>query len=100
MLASTLTTLGFSLSVIFAARSARILGGPTANLARLILAALLLAIWAHAFGGGLGGAGLPWFFLSGVIGFSLGDAALFGALERIGPRLTILLTQCLAAPIA
>jgi drug/metabolite transporter (DMT)-like permease len=43
---------------------------------------------------------LPWFFLSGVIGFALGDTALFGALERIGPRLTILLTQCLAAPIA
>lgn len=100
MLASALTTLGFSLSVIFAARSARILGGSTANLARLILAAVLLAIWAHAFGGGLGGAGLPWFFLSGVIGFGLGDAALFGALERVGPRLTILLTQCLAAPIA
>jgi drug/metabolite transporter (DMT)-like permease len=100
MLAALLTTLFFSLSVIFAARSARILGGATANLARLTLAALLLAVWAHGFGGGLGGAGLPWFFLSGVIGFGLGDAALFGALQRVGPRLAILLTQCLAAPIA
>jgi drug/metabolite transporter (DMT)-like permease len=35
-----------------------------------------------------------------VIGFGLGDMALFGALPRIGPRLSILLTQCLAAPIA
>jgi drug/metabolite transporter (DMT)-like permease len=100
VLASLLTTVFFSLSVIFAARSARVLGGSTANLSRLILAAALLAVWAHAFGGGLGGAGLPWFFLSGVIGFGLGDTALFGALERIGPRLSILLTQCLAAPIA
>jgi drug/metabolite transporter (DMT)-like permease len=100
MLPSLLTTIGFSLSVIFATRSAKVLGGPTANVARLILAALLLSIWAHGFGGGLRGAGLPWFFLSGIIGFALGDTALFGALQRIGPRLTILLTQCLAAPIA
>lgn len=99
VLASVLTTIFFSLSVFFAARSSRVLGGPTANLSRLLLATLLLAVWAHGFGGGLGGAGLPWFFLSGVIGFGLGDMALFGAIERIGPRLTILLTQCLATPI-
>jgi drug/metabolite transporter (DMT)-like permease len=100
MLPSLLTTLGFSLSVIFATRSAKMLGGPAANLARLGLAAFLLGVWSHGFGGGLGGAGLPWFFLSGIVGFALGDTALFGALERIGPRLSILLTQCLAAPIA
>src|SRR5688572_14366350 len=99
MLPSLLTTVCFSLSVIFAARSARILGGSLANLSRLLLAAVLLGIWAHAFGGGLQGSGLPWFVLSGVIGFGLGDMALFGALARIGPRLSILLTQCLAAPI-
>jgi drug/metabolite transporter (DMT)-like permease len=100
MLASFLTTIFFSLSVIFAARSARVLGGPTANLARICVATVLLAIWAHGFGAGLRGASLPWFFLSGVIGFGLGDMALFGALPRIGPRLSILITQCLAAPIA
>lgn len=99
VLASLLTTVFFSLSVFFAARSSRVLGGPVANLSRLALATVLLAVWAHGFGGGLGGAGLPWFFLSGVIGFGLGDMALFGAVERIGPRLTILLTQCLATPI-
>jgi len=43
---------------------------------------------------------LRWFFVSGVVGFGVGDLALFGALPRIGPRLAILLTQCLAAPIA
>jgi len=99
MLPSLLTTVCFSLSVIFAARSARILGPSLANLSRLLLAAGLLAIWAHCFGGGLRGGGLRWFVLSGVIGFGLGDMALFGALSRIGPRLSILLTQCLAAPI-
>lgn len=100
MFASFLTTIFFSLSVIFAARSARVLGGPTANLARIGVATVLLAIWAHTFGQGLHGGGLGWFFLSGVIGFGLGDMALFGALPRIGPRLAILITQCLAAPIA
>src|SRR5580692_4443211 len=100
MLASFLTTIFFSLSVIFGARSARVLGGQTANLARISVATVLLAIWAHIFGQGLHGGGLGWFFLSGVIGFGLGDMALFGALPRIGPRLAILITQCLAAPIA
>ena len=100
MLASFLTTILFSLSVIFAARSARMIGGARANLARIGLATGLLGIYAVTFGQGLRGASLPWFFLSGVIGFGLGDLALFGALPRIGPRLSILLTQCLAAPIA
>ena len=100
MLASFLTTLLFSLSVIFAARSTRLMGAARANLGRIVVATLLLAVWAHWFGHGLSGPGLPWFFLSGVIGFGLGDLALFGALPRIGPRLAILLTQCLAAPIA
>lgn len=100
MFASFLTTIFFSLSVIFAARSAKVLGGPTANLARICLATVLLAVWAHGFGGGVRGDSLPWFFWSGVVGFGLGDMALFGALPRIGPRLAILLTQCLAAPIA
>jgi drug/metabolite transporter (DMT)-like permease len=100
MFASLLTTIFFSLSVIFAARSSRILGGPVANMGRICLAAVLLAVWAHGFGVGLRGVSLPWFFLSGVVGFGLGDMALFGALPRIGPRLAILLTQCLAAPVA
>ena len=100
MLASLITTFFFSLSVIFAARSARMIGGPRANFARIGLATLFLGIYAHTFGGGLSGGSLGWFFLSGVIGFGLGDIALFGALPRIGPRLAILLTQCLAAPIA
>lgn len=100
MVASFLTTLFFSLSVIFASRSAKLLGGARANLTRIVLAACFLAIWSHGFGAGLHGPALPWFFLGGCVGFGLGDMALFAALPRIGPRLAILLTQCLAAPIA
>jgi hypothetical protein len=90
----------FSFSIIFAARSAKVLGAATANLARISLATVLLASWAHTFGAGLSGAGLPWFFLSGVVGLWAGRPGSFGALPRIGPRLAILLTQCLAAPLA
>ena len=100
MLASFLTIIFFSFSVIFASRSAKVLGGQRANAARLALALVLLATWAHSFGKGLQGPSLGWFLWSGFIGFGLGDMALFGALPRIGPRLAILLTQCLAAPLA
>ena len=100
MFPSFLTTLLFSFSVIFASRSAKVLGGPAANLARLMLALVALGVWAHGFGGGLRGPALPWLLAGGVIGFGFGDMCLFGALTRIGPRLSILLTQCLAAPIA
>src|SRR4029077_16905521 len=40
------------------------------------------------------------FFLSGCIGFGLGDMALYQALPRLRPRLTILMVHCLAAPFA
>ncbi len=100
MLPSVLTTFLFSASVMFASRSAKVLGSSQANLSRLLLAMALLGLWAHGWGGGWGGAALGWFLVSGAIGFGLGDIALFGALPRIGPRLAILLTQCLGAPIA
>jgi drug/metabolite transporter (DMT)-like permease len=100
MTGAFLTTLLFSLSVIFANRSIRALGAMRANLGRLTLAVIVLGLFAHTLGNGLHGAGLPWFLLSGVIGMGLGDLALYGALPRLGSRLTLLMTQCLAAPIA
>lgn len=100
MFPAFLTTIFFSISVIFASRSAKVIGGAWANAGRITVAVVLLGIWGHRFGQGLAGPSLPWFLVSGVIGFGLGDIALFGALTRIGPRLSILLTQCLAAPIA
>lgn len=100
MIPAFLATLLFSVSVVAASRTTRILGGTTANFVRLCLATLFLALWAHSFGQGFGGGAMRWFFLSGLIGFGLGDLALYQALPRIGPRLTILLVQCLAAPFA
>ena len=101
MLPAILTTMLWSCSAICAARSAKIVGGAPANLARMIVAAVLLGMCAHTAGRSLlGGPALPWFIASGFIGFGLGDVAMFGALGRIGPRLTMLLTHCLAAPLA
>ena len=100
MLPAFLATVLFSLSVVFAARTTRILGGMTANFYRLCVSTALLAAWAHAFGGGFGGGAFWLFFLSGCIGFGLGDMALYHSLPRLGPRLTILMVHCLAAPFA
>jgi drug/metabolite transporter (DMT)-like permease len=68
----------------------------------MAIATVLLGLWAHLSptAHGLGGPSLPWFIASGFVGFGLGDVAMFAALQRIGPRLTMLLTHCLAAPIA
>ncbi len=100
MLFAFLTTVLWSFSAIFARRLVDALGSTLANFSRLLLATALLAAWAFAFGEGTAGAGLPWYVLSGAIGFGLGDIALYFALPRIGSRLTLLLTQCLAAPLA
>jgi drug/metabolite transporter (DMT)-like permease len=85
---------------VCAARTARALGGASANLARLILGTILLALWAHLFGKGVQGAGVWFFVLSGLAGFGLGDVAYYEALPRLGSRLAVLMMQCLAAPMA
>jgi drug/metabolite transporter (DMT)-like permease len=100
MLPAFLTTVFFSLSTIFANRSIHGVGTTRANLGRLLVAFVVLGVYAHTLGGGLGGAGRNWFLLSGLIGMGLGDLASFGALPLLGSRLTILITQCLAAPLA
>ncbi len=100
MLGAFLTTIFFSLSVIFANRSIAVVGTTRANLGRLLVALVLLGIYAHVWGGGLGGAGCRWFLLSGLIGMGLGDLANFNALPVLGSRLSILVCQCLAVPIA
>ena len=100
MLGAFLTTILFSLSAIFANRSVRALGLTRANLGRLLLALLVLGLYAHTFGQGFSGAGRNWFLLSGIVGMGLGDLAFFYALPLLGSRLSILITQCVAAPVA
>jgi len=99
MIQAVFTAVLWAMSAVSAGRSTCLLGAGTANLSRLTLATGMLALWAHTFGQGVSGVGLPWLFLSGVIGFGLGDLALYGAYFRIGPRLAVLVCLCLAAPL-
>jgi drug/metabolite transporter (DMT)-like permease len=90
----------FALSSVTARRSVRLLGSDTANLVRIALATALLAGYAHLWGAGFRGPALPWFLLSGVIGYGLCDTAIFLALPRLGAQLTTLMVQCLSVPVA
>jgi drug/metabolite transporter (DMT)-like permease len=100
MLPALITTFLWSYCVIVTRRSIHQLGENLANVSRILLAVLVMGLMAHLFGLGLGGGGFVYFFLSGVVGFGLGDIGIFYALPRIGSRLTLLIGQCLAAPIA
>jgi len=97
MFAAVLTTVLFALSGVTGQRVAIRLGGVRGNVVRLFLAAvvlgaIVLTVWPES----LRREPFAWFFLSGLVGFGFGDVALFLAFERLGSRLTILLTLCLA----
>jgi len=100
MFPAFLTTVFFSLSAVMANRSQQAFGPTRANLGRLTVGLAFLALWAFVFGQGFGGAGLREFLVSGVLGMGLGDLAFFAALPLIGSRLTTMLNQCLAVPVA
>ncbi len=97
MFASVLTTLFFALSAVTGQRVAVQLGSIWGNMLRLFIATaalgmIVLLVWPDS----VGGEAFKWYFLSGLIGFGVGDVALFLAYERLGSRLTILLNLCLA----
>ena len=100
MTAAILATILFSLSAISGKRLSHYLSGVEANFWRFLLSAFLLGAYAHSFGAGLGGGALGVFFISGVVGFGIGDYGLFRAYPILGSRLTMVMTQCLAAPFA
>lgn len=88
------TTLFFALTAVFANRAAKLLGSTVANFWRLLLAVLVLGFWAHAWGAGLRGVSVSWFFVSGLAGFGLGGVAMFQSLPRLGSNLSMLIVQC------
>ena len=100
MVASFLAAFFFALNATCASHSVRANGQVRANLGRLVVAVVALGIFAHTLGGGFTSASVGWFFLSGVIGMGLGDIGVYAALPLLGSRITVLMTQCLAAPIA
>ena len=100
MLASFLAALFFALNATCGSHNVRAHGPLPANLGRLIIAVVVLAIIGHTVGNGFSSASVPWYLLSGVIGMGIGDLGTYAALPLLGSRLTVLMTQCLAAPIA
>jgi len=100
MFAAFLAAFFFALNATCASHSVRAIGSMRANLSRLVVAVIILALFAHTFGHGFSSASVWWFMLSGVIGMGLGDLGVYAALPMLGSRLTVLMTQCLAAPIA
>jgi len=98
--ASFLAAFFFALNATCASHSVRDFGPLRANLGRLIVAAVLLGLFAHTLGHGFTSASAGWFLASGVIGMGLGDLGVYAALPLLGSRLTVLMTQCLAAPLA
>ncbi|MGN6555585.1 MAG: EamA family transporter [Verrucomicrobiota bacterium] len=100
MFAAFLTTILISISAVCGHRSAKLIGGTEANFWRITFATFTLAIWSYTFGNGLEGSAFPIFLMSGVVGIGVGDVSYFQALPRLGPRLTLLLVQCLTAPFA
>ncbi len=94
--AGLLTSLCWSFTSVFFTLSGRQVGSAVVNRTRLALA-LIMVTGAHWVAQG---QPLPldadlsrwgWLALSGLIGFVLGDAALFQAFVLIGPRLSMLL---------
>jgi drug/metabolite transporter (DMT)-like permease len=100
MFAAFLATVLFSVSVVCGHRTAKLVGGVEANFWRLAAATVFLGAWAYTGGNGASGDSFPLFFISGLVGIGVGDAGLFQALPRLGPRLSLLLIQCLTAPAA
>lgn len=100
MFAAFLATFFFAVSIIFAGRNTRANGPRNANLGRLAVAVVALALFAHTLGTGFSSASTPWMLLSGVVALGIGDLGIFAALPLIGARLSVLMNQCLAAPVA
>ena len=100
MLAAFLATILFSLAAITGRRLSHFVTGTQANIARLLIASAVLGILARLFGETIGRDTFPFLFLSGCVGFGIGDLAMFQAYPRLGSRRTMVMIQCLAAPFA
>jgi len=100
MIGALATTLCFAITPVFANQSAHRLGAAAANFWRLAVALLVLGVWAHSNGIGLGGPAFGWFFAGGLAGFGLGGFAMFQSLPRLGSSLSTLVVQCGSAVAA
>jgi len=105
MLSGELAALGtatcWSFTGLFFAEAARRVGALRVNLLRLPVALALLSLTLAVTGGSLAaldGRRIAWLTASGLVGLVVGDLALFEAMRRIGPRLSLLIMSL--APIS
>jgi drug/metabolite transporter (DMT)-like permease len=101
VLAATL----FAFSAVVSQRASRIFGAVPANFYRMAIACAVLGLitWAVDAARGVSSFHAPLFrqfLLSGLVGYGIGDIALFLAYARLGSRLTILINWCSAALFA
>ena len=94
MFFAIITALLFGVTPVFAARSGRLLGPTLANLARLLIAALVLGLWSAYFHIIPYGSAAQWFILSGIVGLGIGGVSMFHSLTKLGPNLSNLTVQC------
>ena len=94
-----ITAVLFAFSAICNTRVSRGMDQITANLIRLAIATILGIITFIHYPQSFHAQAMPVLGLSGLIGFGVGDIALFFALSKIGSRLTILINFCTATII-
>ena len=97
MLFAVATAFLFAGSALCGRQATDHLGSLPANFWRLLAATLALGLatavfYPHSFSGPT----FLWFFISGFVGFGIGDVALYLAFARIGSRLTLLINFSLA----
>jgi drug/metabolite transporter (DMT)-like permease len=100
-LAALGTAMCWSATGLFFAEAARRIGALRVNLLRLPLALALLSLALAATGTALAainGTRAAYLAASGVVGLVIGDLALFEAMRRIGPRVSLLIMSL--APIS
>jgi drug/metabolite transporter (DMT)-like permease len=105
MLPAVLAATLFAFSAVVSQRSSRIFGAVPANFFRMAIACAVLGLitWVVDATRGLSSLHAPLFrqfLLSGLVGYGIGDIALFLAYARLGSRLTILINWCSAALFA
>ena len=97
MLFALLAAFFFACSGVCGQKSSSLLGPVKANFLRLLFSATLLSCVTLAYGGvDLQSMAAKRLYLSGLVGFGLGDMALFFAFPRLGARLTLLINLCTA----
>lgn len=99
MIGAVLTAVFFGVTPVCASRAIKLIGFVRENVLRLLFAAVVLGVWAFAFGRGLAGESLL-FASAGAIGFGIGGMSLLISLPRLGAPLASLIEETVAAAVA